>query len=89
MVLVMKNKIFEWDDMYFLQLLGTAMGTSAACMWTLIFYAVHKMGLLIPKYRNNLLLFLCFIDNMFGVWLDDGNPLDDNTSIVMSPTSVS
>ena len=27
MILVMRNNIFEWGDMYFLQLLGTAMGT--------------------------------------------------------------
>ena len=73
MVLVMKNNIFEWGDMYFLQLLGTAMGTSAACMWATIYYAVHEMGLLIPKYNNNLLIFLWFIDDMFGIWLDDGN----------------
>ena len=31
MELVMCNNIFEWGDSYFLQLLGTAMGTSAAC----------------------------------------------------------
>ena len=38
MVLVMTNNIFEWGDMYFLQLLGTAMGTSAACMWATIYF---------------------------------------------------
>ena len=36
MELVMCNNIFEWGDCYFLQLLGTAMGTSAACMWAVI-----------------------------------------------------
>ncbi|KAL7520013.1 hypothetical protein ACHAWF_000257 [Thalassiosira exigua] len=73
MVLVMKNNIFEWGDMYFLQLLGTVMGTSAACMWATIYYAVHEMRLLIPKYTNNLLIFLRFIDDMFGIWLDNGD----------------
>ncbi len=36
MKLVMENNIFEFGDMYFEQLTGTAMGTSAACMfmWT-------------------------------------------------------
>ena len=32
MELVMRNNLFNWGDMFFLQLLGTAMGTSAACM---------------------------------------------------------
>ena len=32
MELVMRNNNFEWGDMCFLQLLGTAMGTSAVCV---------------------------------------------------------
>ena len=36
MKLVMRNNVFEYGDLYFLQLLGTAMGTSAACMWATI-----------------------------------------------------
>ena len=68
MILVMKNNIFEWGDLYFLQLLGTAMGTSAACMWATIYYAIHEMGVLIPTYVNNLSLFLRFIDDIIGIW---------------------
>ena len=70
MVLVMENNIFEWGDMYFLQLLGTAMGTSAACMWATIYYAVHESGLLLPKYHRQLMDFLKrFIDDMIGLWV--------------------
>jgi len=72
MILVMRSNLFEYGDLYFLQLLGTAMGTSAACMWATIYYAVHEIGVLIPKYKPNLLLFKRFIDNMFGIWIDDG-----------------
>ena len=74
MELVMSNNIFVWGDSYFLQLLGTAMGTSAACMWATIYFAVHEMGSIIPKYGNKLLLFLRFIDDIVGIWV--GNPLD-------------
>ena len=74
MILVMRNNLFEFGDLYFLQLLGTAMGTSAACMWATIYYAVHEITTLIPKYKNNLLLFKRFIDDMFGIWIDDGTP---------------
>ncbi|KAL7523718.1 hypothetical protein ACHAWF_000638, partial [Thalassiosira exigua] len=42
MVLVMKNNRLEWKDMYFLQLLGAAMGTSVACMWAAIFMSSTK-----------------------------------------------
>ena len=32
MRIIMKNNLFEFGDLFFLQLLGTAMGTSAAVM---------------------------------------------------------
>ena len=33
MKIIMTNNLFEWGSLYFLQLLGTTMGTSAAAMW--------------------------------------------------------
>ena len=74
MRLVMRNNIFEWGNTYFRQLLGTAMGTSAACMWATIYYGVHESTTLIPKYGDNLPIFLRFIDDIFGVWT--GNAAD-------------
>ena len=71
MVLVMRHNIFEYGDLYFLHLLGTTMGTSAACMWATIYFAVHESNCLIPKYDAFLLLFKCFIDDMFGIWTGD------------------
>ena len=41
MRLVMENNIFEFGSLHFLQLLGTAMGTSAACMWATLYFAYH------------------------------------------------
>ena len=74
MKLVMRNNLFEYGDLYFLQLLGTAMGTSAACMWATIYYSVHEIGSLLPNYGKYLLIFKRFIDDMFGIWYDNGNP---------------
>ena len=72
MILVMRNNLFEWGNMYFLQLLGTAMGTSAACMWATIYFATHEINTLIPRYTNNLLIFRRFIDDIFGICIDNG-----------------
>ena len=65
--LVMKNNIFEWGDIYVLQLLGTAMGILAACMWATIYFIVHEAETLIPKYNQSLLLFRHFTDDMSGI----------------------
>ncbi|KAL7552672.1 hypothetical protein ACHAWF_015901, partial [Thalassiosira exigua] len=68
MELIMKNNVFSWGDLYFLQLLGTAMGTSAACMWATIYFWVHERNL-IASYSNYLFFLKRFIDDMFGIWI--------------------
>ena len=74
--LVMRNNIFEWGDLYFLQLLGTAIGTSVTCGWAKIYFAVHKMGTLIPKYGHCFPLSARFIDDIIGVWVGDPNGIE-------------
>ena len=68
MKVIMRNNIFEFGDMYFLQLIGTAMGTSAAVMWATLYFAYHEVHTLIPKHGQFLPYFKRFIDDMFGVW---------------------
>ena len=74
MTLVMTNNIFEWGDMYFLQLLGTAMGTSSACMWATIYFAVHENNTLLVNFNNHLLIYKRFIDDIFGIWIPASVP---------------
>ena len=68
MKIVMRNNIFEWGDTYFRQLLGTAMGTSAACMWATAYYGVHESESLLPTHSTHLVLYVRFIDDIFGIW---------------------
>ena len=70
----MCNNILEWGDCYFLQLLGTAMGTSATCVWATIYLVVHETLSLVPKVNKTLWLFLRFMDDITGIW--SGNPLE-------------
>lgn len=69
MVVIMKNNIFEFGTCYFLQLVGTAMGTSAAVMWATLYFAYHEVHTLIPNHGQHLFYFKRFIDDMFGVWI--------------------
>ena len=71
MALIMRNNIFGWGSLHFLQLLGTAMGTSAAVMWATLYYGYHEKHTLIPKYGRHLLYFKRFIDDIIGIWLLD------------------
>ena len=75
MKIIMRNNIFEFGDCYFLQLLGTAMGTSAAVMWATLYYAYHEVHTLLPRHGSSLLYFRRFIDDIFGIWV--GNTTTD------------
>ena len=78
MVIIMTNNIFEWGTLHFLQLLGTAMGTSAAVMWATLYFGYHEEKTLIPKYGTHMLYFKRFIDDIIGIWLiDDTSAWDD------------
>ena len=73
MGIIMRNNIFQFGDLHFLQLLGTAMGTSAAVMWATLYFGYHEVHTLIPKYNNNLFYFRRFIDDIFLIWKRDSS----------------
>ena len=45
--LVMRWNIFVYEDAYFRQLVGTAMGTQAAELWDIIYYHWQKKLLIL------------------------------------------
>lgn len=52
MKLVMENCVFEFDNTQWLQLQGTAMGTSTACIYATIYYSYHEeVCLLTPAFK--------------------------------------
>ena len=70
--LIMYNNVFKFGDCYFHQLSGTAMGTPPACCYATIYYAVKEKTLL-EQYRDNLVFYKRYIDDVFGVWVNN-NP---------------
>lgn len=67
---VMTNNVFQFDDTYWLQLHGTAMGTSTACMYATLYYALHKPLTLLHLFSCKLLYFCRFINDIVGIWWD-------------------
>ena len=50
--LIMCNNVFQFDDTYWLQLIGTAMGTSCACMIATIYFSYHEETRILPVYAH-------------------------------------
>ena len=67
----MTSNVFEFGSLHFLQLVGTAMGTSAACMWATLYYACHEKRRIYPNYNTQLFYYKRFRDDIFAIWVGD------------------
>ena len=72
--LVMRNNFFQFGDTFWLQLTGTAMGTSVACIYATLYYAWKENIDLLPIYGSNLSYLGRFIDDIQGVWTKGNGP---------------
>ena len=72
----MKNNVFQFGDTYWLQLVGTAMGTPPAPTYANLVFALHE-NTVVPKYSSNLLLYKRYIDDIFGIWHHHGTVEED------------
>jgi len=74
--IVMENNVFTLADMYWLQLVGTAMGTPVACSYVMVSFGHYKNTTILPNFLPNLLYYKRYIDDVFGIWI----PTQDNHS---------
>lgn len=66
--LVMTSNVFKFGETFWIQLIGTAMGTPCACAYATIFFAYYERKNLLPQFKNNLILYVRFIDDILRVW---------------------
>jgi hypothetical protein len=66
---IMKNNIFQFGDTYWRQTSGTAMGTSTAVNYAVLYVGLLEITKLLPKFPHNLLYLKLFIDDIVGVWI--------------------
>ena len=98
--LVMTYNVFQFDDTFWLQISGTAMGTPTACTFATIYYAYHEETSYLRKYHAAyqstpatqaaapLLFYARLIDDTIQIWdtakLPPDIPLHDLTRHVES-----
>ena len=66
--IIMKQNIFQFGDTFWLQLMGCAMGTSAAVNYSYAYVGLLELQTLLVDYQEFLLFYKRFIDDGLGVW---------------------
>jgi hypothetical protein len=66
--IIMSNNIFQFDNIFWLQICGTAMGTSCACSYTTLYWAYIERKHILPKWSPALPFLQRFIHDKLGVW---------------------
>ena len=75
--LVMSGNIFQFDDLYFRQEDGTAMGTSCAMLYACIYYGFHERVTILPQFGSAILFLKRFIDDMLGIWIGTNEQFEE------------
>ena len=65
--IVMHHNIFCFNDTYWIQKTGTAMGTPPAPDYATLYFGLHELDLL-PRFQNQVLFYKRYIDDVFGIW---------------------
>ncbi len=68
--IVMNHNIFQFGDTFWRQLQGMAMGTPAAPLYSILTYGQYKNTKILQKYKENLIYYKRYIDDIFGIWMD-------------------
>jgi len=70
MEIIMNNNIFMFGDTYWIQLKGTAMGTPAATLYSILTFGHHENENILNEFQHNILFYKRYIDDIFGIWRD-------------------
>ena len=87
--LVISENIFKFGNTWWLQKVGTEMGTPCATSYVIIFFAFYERTGIFPRFKNNLLFYVIFIDDIFGVWENPSSDSNDSNDFKQYLNSLS
>ena len=74
--LVLKRNVFEFNNKYFIQTSGTAIGTKLALGYANLFLSIFERNMLY-QYRIKPSIWLRYVDDIFMIWNDSEDKLKD------------
>ena len=77
LTLIMEHNIMQFDDTYWLQTTGTAMGVPPGAAFATLYYAIWELEGILPYNKQQLAFYGRLIDDMIGLWIHDPNPIID------------
>jgi hypothetical protein len=80
---ILKNNYFEFGDSRWLQLQGTAMGTSVAPAFASLYLAYFEERILLPQFQKFIVYYKRFIDDGFIIWNQHEKPFEFNRFIAL------
>jgi len=69
LTLVMKLNVFTFADTFWLQMVGTAMGTPVACSYATVSFGHYENNTVLPQFSTNLIYYKRYIDDVIGIWM--------------------
>ena len=80
--IVMEHNVFKFGDLWFHQTSGTAMGTSVAPIYALLYYGIHENTTLLPRFQSKIVYYRRFIDDILVIWRLHPNQLNSKNAII-------
>jgi len=76
--IILENNVFQFNDTYWKQLKGTAMGTPAACVLATFYFTHHELFTLLPMFAKWILAYIRYLDDTLILWVVDS---EDSSSM--------
>ena len=77
----MRLNIFQFGDTWWIQRIGTAMGTPVAVAYAMIFFAYFERTFLLPKYEKNIHFYKRQVDDILMIW-SNNSPGETKSGII-------